>query len=321
MIKAVGIFLHGQQGDIMSAMSVLKYREQLWGDAKIVWYADRNNFDLFKFQDIEVREFPRGFGYPEMVVEENRKLIEAGKEPVWEDWQPLVDDKNHMNLELKKNYPSLADIDYGYFPAPHQMSWQKRHGVDYPNCSRKVFGIPVDYPWHPVIHFSEEEKRDAVDYMDTLEGGKKIFFETFAGSSQSIMSEDLVRSAMDLCRVRWPGCTFIFPSHKFLRLQERWPDDFFIGDTTSCNELTVRQCALIADKCDLMISVSSGITVAASAWGIKQPPTIQYCGSFICSTKSLANRRFELVTADGKTIDESKSEFLQTLDQLLNEYK
>lgn len=322
-MNTVAIFMAGQQGDIMSALSVMRYRKELWGDdCKIVWFAAKENFDIFKYQDIEVREFPRGFGYPQMVYEENKKLVDAGKEPIWEDWLPLVDEKNHMNLALKNNFPSLADIDYGYFPAPHQIPVNLRHGWDYPVCSKKIFGVPDNYEWHPVINFSDEERQEANDFMKDQMPGRKVIIESFAGSGQSLLDEAMIEKSMALCEERWVDCNFIFASHKFLRNNEKFPAYFFKqAGVYSCANFTVRQCALIAEQCDLMISVSSGITVASSAWGIKQPPTIQYTGSFICSTKSLANGHFELVTYDDKSIEQSKEVFYNTLEKLLIQYK
>lgn len=145
-----------------------------------------------------------------------------------------------------------------------------------------------------------------------------MLIETFAGSGQSLLNEEMILKSMELCKEKWGECIFIFASHKFLRGQEQFPEHILAkSDTTSCAKFTVRQCALIAERCDIMISVSSGITVAASAWGIKQPPTLQFCGSFVCSTKSLSNTNdFELVTADNKTPEQSQKEFYETLSKL-----
>lgn len=314
------VFMAGQAGDIMSAMSVLKYRKEVFGDSEIVWFVSNDNRDLLKYQDIELREFPRGFGYPKMVYEENKKFIDAGKEPIWEDWEPLVNEKNQMNPELKNNYPSLNDITEGYFPAPHQISVEKRHNISYPDCSKMVFGIPNSYEWHPVLLFSDEERKKVNDFIARMGNGKRIIFETFAGSSQSILSEDMVFKTMEICNDHWPNCNFIFASHKFLRGHESFPDSLRgRSNVFFASNFTVRQCGLIAEQTDLMISVSSGITVAASAWGLIQPPTAQFCGSFICSTKTLSHCRFELVTADDKTFENAKDEFYSKLIQLLNE--
>lgn len=312
----------GQSGDIMSALSVMKYRQELWGDCKIVWYADLNNFDLFKYQDIEVREFPRGFGYPQMVIEENKKLVAEGKEPVWEDWSTLVDENNMLNIELAKSYPSLHGIQKGYFPAPHQIPVPKRHNISYPNCSKKVFCIPDHYEWHPVLSFSPEEIFDAGNFMSQMPTGKIVMLETMAGSSQSKMDEEMVLEAMRLCNEHWGECSFVFASHKFLRLNQTFPAYLFEQKNIySCAKFTVRQCALISENCDLLLSVSSGITVASSAWDIQQPPTVQFCGSEICSTQALANGYFKLVTADGKSMEEAKKHYYEALIETLNKYK
>lgn len=336
-MKTIAVFMAGQKGDIMCALSAMRYRDEIFGDAKIVWYAAIENFDLFKYQDIEVREFPRGFGYPQMVYEENKKLVDAGKEPVWEDWLPLVDEKNHLNLALKNNYPSLADIDYGYFPAAHQIPVQKRHGWDYPVCSKKIFGIPDHYEWHPVIKVSEEEKQIISKWFppyhviansnNELVKKKTIAIETFAGSGQSLMNDEMVRNAMKICRQELGECYFIFVSHKYLRSQEDFPEELMNDkDVYFASQYSVRQCAYIVACCDLLISVSSGVTVAASCWENKYRPgsvfksIIQFCGSIICSTISLSEgRRFELVTYDDKPFENAKNEFYEKLKLLLNE--
>lgn len=322
MAKTIGIFCAGQAGDILTITSVLKYRKELWGDAKIVWYIADENRDLLKYQDIELRTFPRGFGYPQMVYEENKKLVDAGKEPIWEDWLPLVDENNHMNLQLKNNYPSLADIDYGYFPAPHQVPVEKRHNITYPDVSRKVFGVPDNYEWHPCIEFSEEECEAADKYISDIGEGKLVYFETFGGSGQSLLNKEMVFATMAICDVIWPNCKFIFGSHKFLRGEEEFPKFFFLQPRIySSSSFTVRQSALIAERADLIISVSSGLTVAASSWGGNKIPILQFCGSDICGTKTLALGEMIQVFADGITFTDSKKNFYSELTNLLNKYK
>lgn len=319
-MRTIGIFLHGQRGDIMEAMSVLKYRKELWGDAKIVWYADAVNFDLFEYQDIEVREFPRGFGYPKMVIEENAKL-EGTDKPRWEDWLPLVDEKNHMALDLKHRYPSLDDIDYGYFPAPHQVPVHRRHNIEYSNVSKKVFGVPDHYEWHPYVLFSDEEIHYSKEFIKTISDNKNIFIETFAGSGQSRLSEEMITKTMEICREKWGGCNFIFGSHKFLREQEIFPDWLKLdNDVIFIGSMNIRECALLAIQCDLMISVSSGISVASSAWDLRSVPMLQFCGSKICSTSAISKDGFELVTADDKPFLRAKDEYYLKLLNMLNKY-
>lgn len=303
----VGIFIQGQAGDLMTAMSVLEYRDQIFGNKEIIWFANMPNADCLRYAPIsEVRPWPwPGNGLPSDAPG---------------DFYPILcDENNRLNKTLSKNYELTADLDDGYFPAPWQLSPQKRHGLDYPNCSRKIFGVPDDYKWHPLLNHSTEEADAAFDFIDKLPEGKRIFFETFAGSDQSKLSDEMVKNILKLCRDKWPGCVFIFASHKYLRAQEKFPENFFDQpDIFSCSEFTVRQCALISDYCNLIISVSSGITVACSRWVRVAVPIIQYCGSFVCSTKSLADGSpFELVTADNKSIDQSGQEFITAIDKLL----
>ena len=89
----------------------------------------------------------------------------------------------------------------------------------------------------------------------------------------------------------------------------------------SCADFTVRQLSFFPFYCHLLISVSSGITVSCSSWQSDTIPIIQYCGSFICSTKSLALGQFELVTADDKTKESAEAEFYNRLEQLLIQHK
>lgn len=322
MKDTVAIFCHGQLGDCGTISSVLPYREQLWGDAKLIWYIADENRDLLAHQDIELRTFPRGFGHPELTISENKKLIDAGKEPVWEDWAPLVDENNHLNLELKKNYPSLADVTRGYFPAPHQMPVKKRHGLPYTDCSKKVFGVDPSLPWHPYLLFSEQERERANEFMRYANGGKRILIESFAGSSQSLIDEQMISKAMSICNAIWGNCNFIFASHKFLRHKEQFPLYMFDSPGMfSCADFTVRQCALIAGQCDLIISASSGITVAASCWDSSPTPIIQFCGSEICGTRHLALGEYHIVTADHKSLPDAKEEFYNVLTNFLNTHQ
>lgn len=329
MSKTIGIFCHGQAGDAATVSSVLKYKNELWGeDAKIVWYISNENADLLKHQDIEVREFPRGYGYPEMVERENQKLIDEGKEPIWADFLPYVDENNHLNLELKNNHPLLKEFDYGYFPAPHQVPIDKRRGINYPIVSKNVFGIPNEYEWHPVLEFSQEEIVKVYDYMDKMSlllfypAGKKIAIETFAGSGQSKLTALQIIDAMDLCRKILGDCNFIFLSHKFINGNENYPEGLInnIGVATA-SRFTVRECALIVGNCDLLLSVSSGITVASSCWGNPKVPILQYAGSEICATKELALGEFVLVTTDGKSERTAQEEYFTELTKLLNKIK
>lgn len=320
MNRTIGVACHGQAGDLMTAMSVLRWRKELWGDAKIVWWAAPENVDLLAFQpNLEIRPFPRGWGHPDLVLEANK----SPNEPLWCDWSTLPDSENRLNLSpgrASEELPEFGDVDIVYFPAPHQMSPEKRHGLTYPEVSQRVFGCQGK-SWHPYLKFSTEERVKAWDFVNGLTG-RRVFIETFAGSGQSSLDENMIVGIMDDCVRKWGECTFIFGSHKFLRGQEQFPDYLLARiDTTSCASFTPRQTALISTACDLFISVSSGLTVAASAWDLPKVPIIQYCGSEICGTRLLARGPFEMITADDKPLDASKEEFFVVLNNMLNQYK
>ena len=101
----VGVFLPGQAGDLMTAMGVLKYRDQIFGNKEIIWYANQPNCDCLKYSPIsEVRPWPwAGNGLPEGVPD---------------FWPLLMNENNRLNKDLAKNYELTTDIDDGYFPAP-----------------------------------------------------------------------------------------------------------------------------------------------------------------------------------------------------------
>lgn len=302
----VGCFINGQQGDLMTAMSVLKYRKEIFGGKQIVWFVNNPNCDLLRYAPIsEVRPWPwAGNGLP------------IGTPDYW---PMLTTNDNKLNKELKLNFKDTEDLDEGYFPAPYMVAPPKRHGIDYPNVSKRIFGVPDHYEWHPYLSYSPDEVVMMAEYMANFQGRKNIIFETFAGSGQSLLDTQMVQKAIKICRNVWGDCNFFFASHKYLRSHEQFPENFFDEDGVySCAHFTVRQFGLMNDYCDLIISVSSGITVACSAWDRKTTPVIQFCGSWICSTKSLAyGRQFELVAADFKPIEQSKGEFEHTLLNIL----
>jgi len=185
-----------------------------------------------------------------------------------------------------------------------------------------VFKIPMEWEWHPVLSHSDEEKIKAITFIEKLPATKILLFETFAGSDQSKITHEMVIESIRICKEKWKGCSIIFVSHKYLRSQEQFPEGFFEQEGIySASEFTVRQCALLTHYSHLMISVSSGITVSCSAWEMKPIPIIQFTGSFICSTKSIALGQFELVTYDDKPMEVAKQEFYHKLEQLLIQHK
>lgn len=296
--EKIGIFCHGQVGDLATAMSVLKYRNELWPGKQIIWFANWPNADLLRYAPInEVRMWPwAGNGLPEGCP----------------DYYPLLcTADNRLNMEKKCEYPGTFDLTDGYFPAPHMMTPQQRHGIDYPNCSRKVFGVAADKEWHPYLSWSSEEENHPV----IGNGKKNVMLETFCGSGQSKWDDLMTVKTIEMCRMKWGSCNFIFASHKNTE-QFRHFEGFF-----SLENLTPRQAALVINACDLFVGISSGMSVVTSAWGLKPVPKIQYCGSYTCSTVALSTGEINLITSDDKPLEQSKNEFYEKLNELISRIK
>jgi len=303
----IGVFLPGQNGDLITATSVLHHLDLMFPGKQIIWFTNAPNADALRYGPVsEVRPWPwAGNGLPEGTP----------------DFYPLLcNTENRLNLGMASRFELTADLEDGYFPAPWMVAVENRHNVDYPNVSKKVFKVPEGAPWGPCLHFSAKETEDAAEFIASLPPGRKnILLETFAGSGQSILDESMVTGFMNRCNEKWGQCNFIFASHKFLHSYPKFPEGFFdLPNIYSCARFTVRQCAQVARHCHLMLSVSSGIACAVSCLTVP-PPMLQFCGSWICSTKSLNNGGiFELVTADLRTLEDAKAEFYAKLDKLLN---
>ena len=292
----IGIFLFGQVGDLATAMSVLRYRDNLWPGKQIIWYANWPNCDLLRYAPInEVRPWPwAGNGLPEGTPD---------------FWPLLCNENNRLDLIKAAQYELTADLEDGYFPAPHMMTPQQRHGLDYPNVSRKVFGIAPDRPWHPMLSWSEEEKAHVDRIAIRFPLRRNVMIESFFGSGQSIWDDMFTVRTMEICRDKWGSCNFFFASHKNT---EQFKD--FEG-YYSLSKFTPRQASLMINHCDLFVGVSSGMSVVTSAWGLRPTPKVQVCGSHTCSTVSLSLGECNLITGDGY----SKEDVLRQYEHKLRE--
>jgi hypothetical protein len=332
MGKRVAIFLHGQNGDVMEASSVLRYKDELWGeDCEITWFIQDENRDLFKHNPyLKLKQFPHGYGIPESdmntIYAERIAKDKADGKPEWFDLSLVKTHDNKLDTSKKDLYePIIGSFDVGYFPAPHQMAPEQRQGLEYSLCSKLVFGVPDYYEWHPVLYWTDGEKL-GIELVknrigDALSDNKKIILiESYCGSGQSIISEELIKKSMDLCRMKWlkEGCFFVFVSHKYLNSHPEYPDWIENGyDTFTTKTLSVREVALFNEIADLMICISSGISVATSAWNLKPTVKIQYCGSKTCSTSAIANGDFHLVESDFKSKEVADKEFISKLETVL----
>ena len=254
----IGIFVHGQHGDIALCTCVLKYKDKLWPDKKIVWYCNLTQekstyLDMLKFNDLiyEVRDWP----------------------PV--DFRTLTDANGQLILNRRNDFDNMKDLHNGYFPAPWAVLPNKSlESVNYANIPRIVCGADPSWAWHPYLCFSNEEREMAKDFCSHLPHSKTIMLETQLRSAGNFnLSEDAIRSTISLCRQKFGNCNFIFAS---MIDHSKYVDD---AGVVSGSQFTVRQMALIHNYCDLFIGVSSGITVATSCWGNKPIVRIELGGS------------------------------------------
>ncbi len=335
MSKRVAVFLHGQKGDIMEASGVLKYKDELWGeDCEITWFIQDENRDIFKYNPyLKLAHFPHGYGIPESDI----KTIYAARiskdkmegKPEWFDLSQVKTHDNKLDITKKHLYePIIGSFDVGYFPAPHQVPSEKREGVEYSNVSKMIFGIHEDWTWHPCLFWSDDERKMIKEFTDSFHKNRRtVMLEVFAGSGQSpYYSVETTRKIMWICREKLGECNFVFCSDKHLGgisncgidNKELFgnEDGFF-----SAGLFTPRQVALINDYADLFIGISSGISVATSALGLRGTPKVQWCGSKICSTSTIANGEFHLITTDFKTREVATLEFENKLREVLDVLK
>jgi hypothetical protein len=276
----IGIFAPAAHGDMALSMCVLKYKDLLWPNKDIVWFAsklpDQTYIDMLKFNDAvaEVRHWPEGYRLPERCPVDGPKAVAAGL-PMWEDFSILQDANGHLHEGFKMQFESTKDLDGGYFPTPWQNP-KRPIGMHYADVPKMVFGVDKSYIWHPYLCFSDEEREMARAFCAKLPHSKTIMLETFMKSGDVHWNEEMTRSTMQLCREKFGKCNFIFAS-----LFDRDKNSKFFDDdgVVSTSQFTVRQNALIYNHCDLFIGVCSGISIAVSCWGNKPVPRIEWCGS------------------------------------------
>jgi hypothetical protein len=290
----IGIFLPGLNGDIMQAMSVLKYKDKLWPDKDVIWFCGKTRFrEVLLHNDAitEIRHWPEGWRLPERCLLENSKAMVRGEEP-WADFSVLMTSENRLDQERKLGFLSTADLDEGYFPTPWMMSVAQRHGIAYANIARVVCGVDPTWEWHPYLGFLPEERQAVEDFCRTLPHKKTVMLETDFTSGKSPWDDNLTRELMTACRNRFGPTNFIFACAGD---NSRFQDDVGV---VSCSQFTVRQTALVNNHSDFFVGISSGISQAVNCWGNKPTPKLQYCGSYIMSSVPIANGPFELVVID-----------------------
>lgn len=271
----IGIFSPGQMGDAITSSSILKYVDEIFPGKEIIWFCNAPTNDFLRFSDKvdEIRIYPWEDG-----VDFNTNGMK--------NKQYRLDQRRKLDFEI------TADLDDGYFPTPWMMEVDDRAGIEYPNVSKKVFGVPMEKEWHPYLCFSDEERENAKAFCSGLPYKRTVIMETACGSNQSAWHDGLTDKTMRVCREMMGDCNFIFASKvdssKF----------FDRPGVVSAAAFTVRQCALLREHSDLFVGISSSISCAMSCWGLRPIPIVQYCGSKICSTLGLADGPFDVIECE-----------------------
>lgn len=294
----IGIFVHGQHGDIALATCVLKYKDILWPSKDIVWFCNMTPekatyLDMLKFNDAisEIRPWPEV------------------------DFRILTDANGQLILNKRADFDSMKDLDNGYFPAPWAVLPNNAlNAVNYANIPRMVYGADPSLEWHPYLGFSDEEREQAKDFCSALPHSKTVMLETQLRSAGDFrVDEDSIKNIMQLCRNKWGKCNFIFASK--LDYSHLFDDPGVV----SCSHFTVRQCALIHNHCDLFIGVCSGISVTSSCWGNKPVPRVEMGGSMVDYTL-IANGPVISVICDNWSREQMKVGFERGVQEALYKF-
>lgn len=271
----IGIFSPGQMGDCITASSILKYVDELFPDKDIIWFCNAPTNDFLRYSDKvnEIRIYPWEDG-----VDFNTNGMKTS------DYK--LDQVRKLDFEI------TADLDDGYFPTPWMMEVDDRAGIEYPNVSKTIFGVPSELEWHPYLRFSDDDRDKIKIFCDSLPYTRTIILETACGSNQSAWHDGLTERTMRVCREIIGDCNFIFASKidssKF----------FDRPGVVSAAGFTVRQCALLREHADIFVGISSSISCAMSCWDVKHIPILQYCGSKICSTLALGSGQFHVIECE-----------------------
>jgi hypothetical protein len=292
----IGIFCGEQHGDIGLCTAVLKYKDVLWPDKDIVWFANlapekATYVDMLKFNDAisEIRQQP----------------------PIW--FRDIIDRDGHLLPEKMTDFEQTKDLDAGYYPAPWAvLPNPKLDSVNYSNIPRMVCGADPSWEWHSYLGFSDEEREMAKDFYASLPHAKTVMLETELRSAGNFqLFEDSTRNIIHQCRSKFGKCNFIFASKVD---HTKFADDIGV---VSGSQFTVRQTALLHAQCDLFIGVSSGITVAANCWGNKPVPRVEFCGSTIVSS-IMAHGPVNSFICDNLTVEQKKAGLERTLADTLS---
>jgi hypothetical protein len=299
----IGIFAPSQVGDVITATSVLKYRDEIWPDKDIVWFCNEGNADALKFSSVaEVRPY----------TAENYIALKVNS--------GVGQGMNRLDIQRAKGIPSVADLEVGYFPLPWMLEHvNQRDGILYPQISQRIFGCDVSRPWRPCLSFSNDERGMVAEMMSALPNQKTIMFEN-SPCDYSAWNDGMTRMVMSMARAKWGNVNFFFASggSRSGNDMSRFFDD---AGCISGSNLTARQAALVNDHCHLFVGVAGALTFASSCWGAKPVPKLIYTGCVQFGAHYVANGKIEVVTTESHRHNQQAAEadFKNRLEILLAE--
>lgn len=260
----VGIYAPWANGDMIMSTPFLKYREELWPGANIIWFVlppeNAHAAGLHRASPDIVAHNP--------YIDEVRASMSSPGEMVKarvghrtnEHGHPLsvgIDEAGRIKDDSRV-LPELSDLDLCYFPAPtHNCD---KLGTPFTLITKFVFKYPEGAVIHPCLFFTKEEDGKAESFVGALPHKYTIMLETEYGSGQSHWNDDLTRDCMRVARSTLGFCNFVFASPKSC---EKFRDDAGVVD---CSGFSIRQCIPIFNRCNLFIGVGSGISHAVGSW-------------------------------------------------------
>jgi len=259
----IGIYAPWANGDMIMSTPFLKYKEQIWPGAQIVWFVlpeenhhatclHRASPDIMAHNPY-VSEIRPSTSNPSDVIR-----LRVGHRTNSEGHPLTVGLENSGRIVPGSRPAEFSDLDLLYFPAP-------QHNCDklttpFGLITRFVFAYPPGAEIHPCLYFSPEEDAKAETFLTSLPHKHSVMLETAYNSGQSYWDEDLTRQVMHALRSILGFVNFVFASpgtHKpFL-------DDAGVVD---CSAFSIRQCIPVFNRCHLFMGTSSGISHAVSSW-------------------------------------------------------
>jgi hypothetical protein len=261
MRDKVGIFAPGSNGGVAGsnggvavASAVLYYRDELWPNCDVVWFAGSPSAaDIVKHSNIqEVREYDvkKHFLYPACI---------PGCIP--------------------------TDIKQCYFPLPWQNPKFAECSENYAEVPMRTFGIH-GRPWHPMVGFSAEEDSNAADFISSMPFKNTVMIECTCHSGQSGWDMSMTNKVVAACVRKLGDCNFLFASPG-THVGVMAP---FAAD---CSLFSIRQCVPLYNRCSLFVGVSSGISCVTCSWSANADvPRVEFVYLNRYSTSIISRRQW-----------------------------